>query len=259
MNKQRIRIPIRWFVFQQDRPFLFLNMVLWTTNSLSHFPMHSDQLQSVLIYFHLYLLLFYSIPWGLLFSYFLSVLTPTFFDNRILSWQSHDIISGSCAIVLYLLLLEKHISDNSEDSVYNPTSLVVTSQLVINLESNIPFLRSHPTLFIPSPEIWRHPISAARAQHQSWSHVFLSVVSDVVPTLLCAIPSTSDLRHTLTLLRLHSANLRSLNTSDTPPTSDAVAPTPGYYYSILTHGILLKWWYWKVWMMWKKSCIKVVL
>ena len=103
-----------------------------------------------------------------------------------------------CLIVLYLLSLDKHISDNSEDSVYNLTSPVVTSQLVIDWESNIPFLCSPPTLFVPPPEIWRHLITAVRAQHQSWSHIFLP----------CSIQRHSD--STLTPLCLYSINLQPL-------------------------------------------------
>ena len=131
----------------------------------------------------------------------------------------HSQILCYCFIVLYLLLLDKYISDNSKDSIYKLTSLVVTSQLVINLESNI---HSPPTLFVPPQEIQRQPITAARAQHQSWSHVFpFCSVRHCADTT----PSTSDLWHTPTLLCLHSANLWPLTTSDLPLTSDAVAPT----------------------------------
>ena len=89
-----------------------------------------------------------------------------------------------CFIVLSLLSLDKRNSVSSEHSVYNPTSQVVTSQLVIDSESNI-FSSALLLLYSFCPQKsedtrslqWGHST-------RSWSHVFLHVVSDIVPTLL---------------------------------------------------------------------------
>ena len=84
----------------------------------------------------------------------------------------------------YLLSLDKCNSVSSKDSVYNPTSLVVTSQLVIDSESNI-FSSALLLLysFCPqkSKDIWSlqqgHSIKAEATSSSP-------VASDIMPTLL---------------------------------------------------------------------------
>ena len=125
-----------------------------------------------------------------------------------------------CLIVLSFLSLDKHNSVSSEHSVYNLTFSVVTNQLVINPESNI---SSSALLLLYSfrPQKSEDTWSLQRGcSTRSWSHIFLRVVSDVVPTLLQPYSNPTP-----THLRPPTYSVTTLSSIRQPPTSEYIRHT----------------------------------